>query len=365
MVIDMNYWSKVFKKLLVFILSIIGIYLAFKFAVFYMPFLVAFVLSLILEPIIRFFMRRLNLKRKTSAIIVFVVSLSIIIGLLIWGIVSLATESYNLLNGLNGYFEIISNRFEALISQIDLSKLHLSGEIMNIIQNSAIDILNGVTNWAKGVLTNLLEVITSIPTIIIYVVITILSLYFICTDKIYMLDQLEHHFPKTWVKRISKFVREVSSSLGALLKAQVILILISFFICLIGLYIFKIAGLNVGFPLLAALGIAFVDALPIFGSAAVMIPWAVIAGFNGDLTLGISLIILLIVMCMVRQFMEPRIVSGQIGIHPIFTLIAMYTGFRIIGVLGLLFGPVILIILKNIFSAMIDKGVAKAIFERE
>ncbi len=365
MVIDMNYWSKVFKKLLVFVLSILGIYLAFKFAVFYMPFLIAFVLSLILEPVIRFFMRRLNLKRKTSAIIVFVVSLSIIIGLLIWGIVSLTTESYNLLNGLNEYFEVISNRFQTLISQIDLSKLHLSGEIMNIIQNSAIDILNGVTNWAKGVLTNLLEVITSIPTIIIYVVITILSLYFICTDKIYMLDQLEHHFPKTWVKRISKFVKEVSSSLGALLKAQVILILISFFICLIGLYIFKIAGLNVGFPLLAALGIGFVDALPIFGSAAVMIPWAIIAGFNGDLTLGISLIVLLIVMSMVRQFMEPRIVSGQIGIHPIFTLIAMYTGFRIIGVLGLLFGPVILIILKNIFSAMIDKGVAKAIFERE
>lgn len=365
MVIDMNYWSKVFKKLLVFVLSILGIYLAFKFAVFYMPFLIAFVLSLILEPVIRFFMRRLNLKRKTSAIIVFVISLSIIIGLLIWGIVSLTTESYNLLNGLNGYFEVISNKFQTLITQIDLSKLHLSGEIMNIIQNSAIDILNGVTNWAKGVLTNLLEVITSIPTIMIYVVITILSLYFICTDKIYMLDQLEHHFPKTWVKRISKFVREVSSSLGALLKAQVILIFISFFICLIGLYIFKITGLNVGFPLLAALGIAFVDALPIFGSAAVMIPWAIIAGFNGDLTLGISLIVLLIVMCMVRQFMEPRIVSGQIGIHPIFTLIAMYTGFRIIGVLGLLFGPVILIILKNIFSAMIDKGVAKAIFERE
>ena len=96
-----------------------------------------------------------------------------------------------------------------------------------------------------------------------------------------------------------------------------------------------------------------------------MIPWAIISGFNGDLTLGISLIVLLITMSMVRQFMEPRIVSGQIGIHPIFTLIAMYTGFRIIGVLGLLFGPVILIILKNVFSAMIDKGVAKAIFERE
>ena len=107
------------------------------------------------------------------------------------------------------------------------------------------------------------------------------------------------------------------------------------------------------------------DALPIFGSATVMIPWAVIAAFNGDIRLGVLLLILLFIMSAVRQFIEPRIVSGQIGIHPIFTLIAMYTGFKFIGILGLLLGPVILIMLKNIFGTMIDKGVAKAIFERE
>lgn len=365
MVIDMNYWSKVFRKLLILLFTILGVYVAFKFAIFYMPFLIAFVLSLIIEPIIRFFMRNFKLKRKISAIIVFLVVLSIIIGLLVWGIVSLISESYNLLNGLNDYFGIISSKFQNLMEHIDLSKLNLSDDIINTIQNSTIDLLSSVTQWAKGVLSKVLEVITSIPTMAIYVVITILSLYFICTDKIYMLDQLEHHLPKTWVKKISKFIKEVSSSLGALLKAEVILVTVSFFICLIGLYIFKIMGLNVGYPLLAALGIAFVDALPIFGSAAVIIPWAVISAFNGNLTLAICLLVLLAIMGIVRQLLEPRIVSGQIGIHPIFTLIAMYTGFKFIGILGMLLGPVIIIILKNVFGAMIDKGVAKSIFERE
>ncbi len=70
-------------------------------------------------------------------------------------------------------------------------------------------------------------------------------------------------------------------------------------------------------------------------------------------------------MSIVRQVIEPKIVSGQIGIHPIFTLIAMYTGFRAIGVLGMLVGPIILIILKNIFSTIIDKGIMKSIFDRE
>ena len=68
-------------------------------------------------------------------------------------------------------------------------------------------------------------------------------------------------------------------------------------------------------------------------------------------------------MSVVRQFIEPRIVGNHIGIHPIFTLIAMYTGFKFLGVIGMLVGPIILIILKNIFGTIIDKGVAKSIFE--
>ena len=95
-----------------------------------------------------------------------------------------------------------------------------------------------------------------------------------------------------------------------------------------------------------------------------MIPWAIICACDGDLTLGISIIVLLIIMSIVRQFLEPRVVSKQLGIHPIFTLIAMYTGFKFIGVLGMLIGPIILIIIKNVFATLIDEGVVKSIFDR-
>ncbi len=180
-----------------------------------------------------------------------------------------------------------------------------------------------------------------------------------------MLDQLEHHLPETWVKRLIKHIKEIAKALGCYLKAEAVLILISFIISLIGLYIFKIIGLNVQYPLMAALGIGFVDALPIFGSGTVMLPWALITACNGDFTMSLSILGLWALMSIVRQVIEPKVVSGQIGIHPIFTLIAMYTGFRAIGVLGMLVGPIILIILKNIFSTIIDKGIMKSIFDRE
>ena len=83
MVVDMGYWTKVGKRLLVLTFSIIGIYLAFKLAVFFMPFLIAFIISLMVEPIIRFTMKRTKLTRKTSAIIVLIIVFSIIIGLLV------------------------------------------------------------------------------------------------------------------------------------------------------------------------------------------------------------------------------------------------------------------------------------------
>lgn len=365
MIIDMNYWSKVCKKLIILIVTIIFVYLGFKLAIFYIPFLIAFVLSLLLEPLIRFFMRRCKLKRKVSAIIVFIITLSIIIGIIAWGIVTLISESSNFLSSLNEYINKIGDLLQRFFSSSNLESLKLPDNVIKTIESSTDKFLDTIGDFAKNLLTNILNWITSIPTMAIYTVITFLALYFICTDKIYMLDQLDHHFPELWVKKLARHIKQITKSLGCYLKAEMILVLISFFISLIGLYIFKFANLNIEYPLLAAIGIGFVDALPIFGSGTVMAPWAIITALNGDLKLAIAIIVLWIIMSIVRQIIEPRIVSGQIGIHPIFTLIAMYTGYKFIGVLGMLIGPIILIILKNIFGTLIDKGVMKSIFERE
>ena len=364
MVIDMNYWNKVIKNIVILGLSIIVVYFSFKLAVFFMPFLIAFIISLMLEPIIKFIMKKTKLTRRTSSIIVFIIAIVIICGILVWGITTLISEASNLLTNLNTYIDMGYNMFQSLVSSIDLSKINVPGEVMNIVQNSGMEFLETVTDWAKSVLTNVIDFITSMPTLGVYTGISLIALYFICVDKIYMIDQLEHHLPETWVKRIGVHLRTLVKSLGCYLKAELILVLISFFISLVGLYIFYFMGWNIEFPLMIAIGIAFVDALPIFGSGTVMIPWAGILAFSGDMKLAIGIFVLWCIMSIVRQLIEPRIISGQIGIHPIFTLIAMYTGFRFLGVWGLLLGPIVLIILKNIYGTVIDKGVVKSILER-
>ena len=363
MINDVSYWTRVLRRILYVVLILFGLLITMKLSVFYMPFLIAFIISLIIEPGIKYLMKKINLTRKISSIIIFIIVTTIIIGLLIWGTVSLISEASNMLEGLNSYVEKIGYFINEINNRFN--KISLPKEITDIVNTSSKEIINNVSNWIRSFLNGLLNVITSIPKIAICIFITILALYFICVDKIYILDQVEHHIPKKWVSKMGNHLREIIITLGGFIKAEAILIIISFFISLIGLYVLKIFKFNIQYPLLMALFIGFVDLLPILGSGTVMIPWAIINSLNGDLKLGIAILILFIIMSVIRQLLEPRLVSKHIGTHPIFTLIAMYTGFKFLGIIGLLVGPILLIIIKNIFSSLIDEGILKSLFSKE
>ena len=237
MIIDMSYWTRVFKNLLYVGLILIGLYLAFKLAIFYMPFLIAFIISLLIEPAIRFIMKKTKMSRRISSIIIFLFVSIVILGILAWGIVSLFSEASNLLQGLNGYIEKGYSLFQNFTNQFDFSKMNFSGEITKIVENSTGGIINTTSNWIRSALTGLINMITSIPTIAVYFAITIMALYLICVDKVYILDQIEHHLPKKWVLKLGNHIRELTKTLGGYLKAQVTLVLVTFSISLIGLYI--------------------------------------------------------------------------------------------------------------------------------
>ena len=361
---DLRYIYSILKKAINIGLFIIAIYLGIKLAIFYMPFLIAFIISLLIEPLIRYLMKKTKLSRRISSIIIFILVFAILIGSIIWGISALISESTNLLQTLNLYLDKAYTSVQSMFQKLNVTQIKISSNILDIAQDTSRELLLKASTWLTNFLTKLINGVTALPTIGIYTVITILSLYFISTDKIYILDLMEHHMPKKWVEKLATHLREITKSLGGYLKAEATLVLVSFIISLIGLYIFKLIGMNVKYPLLIALGIGFIDALPILGSGSVMVPWAAISALNGDIKLGISVIVLWIIMSLVRQFLEPKIVSGKIGIHPIFTIIAMYTGFRIIGIMGMLVGPIVLIILKNIFATTLEQGLTRSIIER-
>ena len=356
-------YKTILKKTVLLIFIAIIIILSAKVFMFYIPFLIAYIISLLVDPIIRFINKKTNLSRKTSSIIVLATVFLSALGLISWGVVSLVSESTHLLSSLNTYLEKAGTWMNSVLKNFDMDKLSIPNELKELIQSTSSDVLSKVIEFIKNILNNFLEYLKSIPKILIYTVITILATYFITSDKFYILDRLEHHIPKKILRKITVKVQKIAKSLGAYLKAEAIMIGISFVIVLMGLNIFYLMGMNVGYPLLMALFISFVDALPILGAGTIMVPWSVVLFLNKEYSVASSILGLYVFMIAVRQFLGPKIVSNNIGIHPIFTLIAMYTGFKFLGVIGLLVGPIVLIILKNIFENSIDKGIVKTILE--
>lgn len=262
MVSDINYWSKVIKRLILLALTIILMFVCFKLSVFYMPFLVSFVLALLLEPVIKLLMKKFKWTRRISSIFVIVLAILAIVSILVWGIITLFSEANNLIENSEVYYnnaKELVEKFTSNVNILDRMPEDLKATIETIENNfvnnakeSLTNILNGFTNWVK-----------SVPDIILAIFFSVMSLYFVCTDKIYMIDQLEHHLPELWMKKLTKHLREIAKALGEYLRAEATLIFVSFIISLIGLTIYDFMGLNIEFPLLVALGIGFVDALPI------------------------------------------------------------------------------------------------------
>lgn len=122
------------------------------------------------------------------------------------------------------------------MDNIKFDDLKISEEVINIIKESMAKFLDKLSVWITNFLTSLLSAVSSLATVGIYTVVTIIATYFICADRLYILDQIEHHFPKEWVKKISKNIKKITRLLGGYLKAQAILIVINFILVLIRTY---------------------------------------------------------------------------------------------------------------------------------
>ena len=147
-------------------------------------------------------------------------------------------------------------------------------------------------------------------------------------------------------ERLTMVKSELKKYLGGYCKAQVILMFIAFLIMLTGLSI-----LNINYALLIALAVAVLDALPFFGSGLVLWPWTLVAFLNGNIRLGVGLIIIYAAVALMRHFTEPKLVSSRIGMNPILTLMSMYVGYRTLSIGGLILGPIILMLIISFYKA--------------
>ena len=150
---------------------------------------------------------------------------------------------------------------------------------------------------------------------------------------------------KKIIKNVLDIVDDVLKGITGYLKGEIILMSVTFAILSVGLYIIKAP-----LPLLIAFGITIFDLLPVLGSGMIMIPWAIISLITKNTQMAAGVAILYIVLVISRQILEPLIIGKSIGLRPLYTFIAGIAGSLIFGPVGLIAGPLIMILIKAIFK---------------
>ena len=142
--------------------------------------------------------------------------------------------------------------------------------------------------------------------------------------------------------------KSIGKAVGGYFKAQLKIEVWIYLLMLIGL-----AVLRVRYAGVIALGIAFLDFLPVFGSGTALIPWAIVKFLSGHYQIGIGLLIIWGVGQLVRQLIQPKMIGDSVGMAPIPTLLLLYIGFKV----GSFLGMIVAVPLGLIVHTMYQEGV--------
>jgi len=358
-----RYLSPKAKRILKFLLTILIVllctYICFRLSTYFIPFIIAYILSLVIEPLIRFLTGKLKFKRKIAALVSLLLLLIVLVLVLSLIISKLITEIKSMALSLPKYFTEFYNNViilsEKLMETYDWLPATITDNIGSIISNLS-NTLMGILNSIVG---GAFATAVSLPETLVFILITILATYFISSDKEKINDYIRSQLPESWLNKIITVKNDMFSAIFGYLKAYLIIMSITFVEIFIGLSIIRVR-----YSLLLALIISIIDILPILGTGTVLIPWSLYSFFTGHIRMGIAILILYVIVTIVRQLIEPKIISHQIGVYPLLTLMAMYAGLKLMGVLGLLLGPLTFLLLKNIFSGLFKNRSLKEIISK-
>ncbi|MGI6144204.1 MAG: sporulation integral membrane protein YtvI [Peptococcia bacterium] len=312
-----------------------------------LPFILAIVVAILIDPLVNWLESR-KIKRG-FAVLIALILVTVLIALILFIVISrLVIELSDLYQQIPFYTQnIYSNILEILeVVRNYLSTNPLPAEAQNAISNSMNTVIDKSANIISVAINFLFALITGLPGLFTILIISTLATFFISRDKVRLIQGFYKLIPQKYVSSTSKIIKHLSSVLVGFFRAELILISITAVLSIIGL---NILGAKYAFTVGMVVGL--LDLLPIVGPGALYIPWALIVIIFGNIKFGVGLLILYAIVSVIRQSIEPKILSQNIGLNPLAVLVALYLGLSFFGVAGIIIGPVIFILIKAIYNS--------------
>ena len=316
---------------------VLGVYLAFEYL---LPISVPFILGILVAYLVVAISRKLRCTHRL---------LRLGLTLLIYGVFGLliallAVKSVSgisaLVKWLPQVYELKLLPFATLcydwcvdaIAQLDPALL----SALEMLLESILSALKNLVSYLSGLAVNLVSgLVTGVPSLILSLLAMIFSTVFVVSDYERIASFAAEHVPQS-VKRVLLDIRYyLTDTLFVVIRSYLLIMLLTFTELSI---LFSIFGIE--HAVLKAAIIAVLDIMPILGTGGIMIPWAVISLVLGYTGLGIKLFVIYGIVTVVRNYVEPKIVGTQLGLHPIITLVSMFIGLRLFGFWGLFGLPV-------------------------
>ncbi len=315
------------------------------------PFLFAFIIAYLLRKPAKFLSDKLKIPYKPLAFLM-VLLFYCIIGLLIFllglrlfsFIVDLISDLPFIYTtyiepflywGFNEIEKTVARMDPALIASLNDFSTQFTQSLGELISNVSMKAVSAISGYAS-----------SIPGLFIKLLLMIISTFFIIGDYDKLVGFMLRQFSGGSKKLIIHIKEYIVDTLFVCIRSYGLIMSITFVELSIGFLVIGIPN-----AMLIAFCIALFDILPILGTGGIMLPWTVIAALQGNYTLAISLLIVYLVVTIIRNIIEPKIVGSQIGLHPIVTLISMFVGANFFGVLGLFGFPITLSLLHHLNDA--------------
>ena len=311
------------------------------------PFIAAFVIAVILNPVIRRFIKNGRFRRKWVSVMVLVLFYMIMLLFIAGAGVDFADFiKTSVAKFPELYDHTVLPALESTAGGVEAAAKHLSPDFQRMtgyIGESVSDAMSGFVRKASSAMVELVTgTAAKTPQMLMNFIITIIASFFCVIDYEKIIAFMKNHLPSK-ITQVSIQIKKRGFSVFLQFgKAYLFLMSLTFVELVVGLSLLKIED-----SILLAGIIAFVDILPVFGVGTVLLPWIAVSFLIGSVPLGVGLLILYIIITIVRQVLEPRVVGQQIGLHPLITMICMFVGTYFFGIIGLFGFPVLATILAQ------------------
>ena len=320
------------------------------------PFIAALVVAVILNPLVRWCQRRLGLSRGLLTLVILLLLFGLIGGALVYLFYATVMELVSLAQNWSGLLDSM----QAVLDQVEILSAHL-WELVPPQLNQFLDTVSqGLLDWLKSAVPNVVNSMVSyttnaamgVPSFVVALVIFIMASYLLTADYPYLRTRLAQHMDEGLLRFCNQVRVTALGAFGGYLKAEFLLSVGVFFILLVGFFF-----IHQPYGLLLALVLAVMDFIPIIGAGTVMVPWAVIALITQDYPTAIEMMVIWGIIALFRRVMEPKFVGDQTGLSPILSLISIYVGMKVAGVLGMVLGPTVLLVILNLAGMGMFRGV--------